>query len=56
MDEGLLERPWWWDGKSPVFIKPFNDWEVEELEWLLCEVGRYVLADGAEDEVRLDVV
>ena len=34
-------------GWNPIFTKSFNDWEVDEVESLLCRLGRYTM-----DEVR----
>ena len=39
-------------GWNPIFSRPFNDWEVEEAERLLCGLGRYTLEEEVADEVR----
>ena len=38
-------------GWNPVFTSPFNDWEVDEAESLLCQLGRYTLEE-AVNKVR----
>ena len=39
-------------GWNPIFSRPFNDWEVEEVERLLCRFRRYTMEEEATDEVR----
>ncbi|RVW38191.1 hypothetical protein CK203_106221 [Vitis vinifera] len=41
-----------WGGWTPCFNRPFNDWELEEMERLLCCLdGKKVRVDE-EDRVR----
>ena len=41
-----------WDW-SPCFFRPFNDWEMDEVEnFLLCLIRKRVIVDE-EDRVRL---
>ena len=39
------------EGWNPLFTRPFNDWEVEDAERLLMDIGRYVLHVELEDKV-----
>ena len=39
-------------GWNLVFTRPFNDWEVEEAERLLCRLGNYTQEEEVADEVR----
>ena len=50
-------REYWNDvsgegGWNPVFTRHFNEWEVDEVESLLCKFGRYTLEKEAIDRVR----
>ena len=35
-----------------MFSRPFNEWEVEDVERLLKELGQLMLVDGSEDRVK----
>ena len=37
---------------SPCFNKPFNDWELEEVERLLCCLDEKKVSGDEEDRVR----
>ena len=50
-------RDYWNDvssegGLNLIFTRPFNDWEVDGAESLLCRLGRYTLDEEAVDRVR----
>ena len=51
-------REYWNDDYSvggvwtPIFTRPFNDWEMDEAERLLCRLGRYTLEEETVDKVR----
>ena len=37
---------------EPLFTKPFNNWEMEDVKRLLLGLGRYVLHVKIEDIVN----
>ena len=37
---------------TPIFTRPFNDWEMDEAERLVCGLGRYSLEEETVDKVK----
>ena len=37
---------------NPTFFRPFNDWEMDDVESLLCRIGRRRVIEGVEDKVQ----
>ena len=41
-----------WGCWNPTFFKPFNDWEMDDMESLSCQIGGRRVIEGVEDKVR----
>ena len=42
--------------RNPTFFKPFNDWEMDDVESLLCQIGGRRVIEVVEDRVQKWVV
>lgn len=49
---GSNKGEWW----SPLFNIFFNNWEVEDVERLLAQLGKVTLVDEVEDATRWTVI
>ena len=38
---------------NPTFVRHFNNWEMDDVESLLCWIGWRRVIEGVEDKVRL---
>ena len=38
------------EGWHPLFTRPFNNWELEDVERLLAQLGQKILVDEEEDK------
>ena len=37
---------------NPTSFRPFNNWEMDDVESLLCRIGGRRVIEGVEDKVR----
>ena len=37
---------------NPTFVRPFNDWELDDVESLFCRIGGRRVIEGVEDRVQ----
>ena len=37
---------------NPTFLRPFNNWEMDDVESLMCWIGGRRVIEGVEDRVQ----